>query len=161
MSKNKQVKKSTNIEEIKRLYFEEHLTQAEIARMFNVSKQAISKKLNKDSNLSTEKNYKHNISLQKKKAYNQNYLRSYCRRKSTDTEDYYILQAKLDNDSLLLSSHKTMDDYAFSQTNSSIYKFDKKGNKILIDSMKSKVTYDVPRKIAALKLSLLSQGHHI
>ena len=43
MSKNRQVKKSTNKEEIKRLYFEKHLSQVEIAEIFKVSKQAINK----------------------------------------------------------------------------------------------------------------------
>ena len=155
MSKNEQVKKSTNKEEIKRLYFEEHLSQVEIAEIFKVSKQAINKVIKKDPRLAEEKEYRHILSIENKKNYNNEYSKTYKRKKSTDTEEYYAMQAQLNEDSRMLSTHHEMSDEAFAQSNSSIYKYDSKGNKILIDSIKSKITNDVPRFIPAIKIPVL------
>ena len=151
MSKNRQVKKSTNKEEIKRLYFEEHLSQVKIAEIFKVSKQAINKVIKKDSKLAEEKEYRHNLSIENKKNYNNEYSKTYKRKKSTDTEEYYAMQAQLNKDFKMLSTHHEISDETFAQSNSSIYKYDNKGNKILIDSIKSKITNDVPRFIPAIK----------
>lgn len=161
MSKNRQVKKSTNKEEIKRLYFEEHLSQVEIAEIFKVSKQAINKVIKKDSRLAEEKKYRHNLSIENKKNYNNEYSKTYKRKKSTDTEEYYVMQAQLNKDFKMLSTHHEISDETFAQSNNSIYKYDNKGNKILIDSIKSKITNDVPRFIPATKISVLEHGHHI
>ena len=155
MSKNEQVKKSTNKEEIKRLYFEEHLSQVEIAEIFKVSKQAINKVIKKDSRLAEEKKYRHNLSIENKKNYNNEYSKTYKRKKSTDTEEYYVMQAQLNKDFKMLSTHHEMSDETFAQSNNSIYKYDNKGNKILIDSIKSKITNDVPRFIPAIKIPVL------
>lgn len=155
MSKNRQVKKSTNKEEIKRLYFEEHLSQVEIAEIFKVSKQAINKVIKKDSRLAEEKKYRHNLSIENKKNYNNEYSKTYKRKKSTDTEEYYVMQAQLNKDFKMLSTHHEMSDETFAQSNNSIYKYDNKGNKILIDSIKSKITNDVPRFIPAIKIPVL------
>ena len=81
MSKNEQVKKSTNKEEIKRLYFEEHLSQIEIAEIFKVSKQAINKVIKKDPRLAEEKEYRHILSIENKKNYNNEYSKTYKRKK--------------------------------------------------------------------------------
>lgn len=161
MSKNEQVKKSTNKEEIKRLYFEEHLSQVEIAEIFKVSKQAINKVIKKDPRLAEEKEYRHNLSIKNKKKYNNEYSKTYKRKKSTDTEEYYAMQAQLNEDSRMLSTHHEMSDEAFAQSNSSIYKYDSKGNKVLIDSIKSKITNDVPRFIPTIKIPVLAHGHHV
>ena len=161
MSKNEQVKKSTNKEEIKRLYFEEHLSQVEIAEIFKVSKQAINKVIKKDPRLAEEKEYRHILSIENKKNYNNEYSKTYKRKKSTDTEEYYAMQAQLNEDSRMLSTHHEMSDEAFAQSNSSIYKYDIKGNKDLIDSIKSKITNDVPRFIPAIKIPVLAHGHHV
>ena len=161
MSKNEQVKKSTNKEEIKRLYFEEHLSQVEIAEIFKVSKQAINKVKKKDPRLAEEKEYRHILSIENKKNYNNEYSKTYKRKKSTDTEEYYAMQAQLNEDSRMLSTYHEMSDEAFAQSNSSIYKYDSKGNKVLIDSIKSKITNDVPRFIPAIKIPVLSHGHHV
>ena len=161
MSKNEQVKKSTNKEEIKRLYFEEHLSQVEIAEIFKVSKQAINKVIKKDPRLAEEKEYRHNLSIKNKKNYNNEYSKTYKRKKSTDTEEYYAMQAQLNEDSRMLSTHHEMSDEAFAQSNSSIYKYDSKGNKVLIDSIKSKITNDVPRFIPDIKIPVLAHGHHV
>lgn len=161
MSKNRQVKKSTNKEEIKRLYFEEHLSQVKIAEIFKVSKQAINKVIKKDSKLAEEKEYRHNLSIENKKNYNNEYSKTYKRRKSTDTEEYYAMQAQLNKDFKMLSTHHEISDETFAQSNSSIYKYDNKGNKILIDSIKSKITNDVPRFIPAIKIPVLEHRHHV
>ena len=161
MSKNRQVKKSTNKEEIKRLYFEEHLSQVEIAEIFKVSKQAINKVIKKDSKLAEEKEYRHNLSIENKKNYNNEYSKTYKRKKSTDTEEYYAMQAQLNKDFKMLSTHHEISDETFAQSNSSIYKYDNKGNKILIDSIKSKITNDVPRFIPAIKIPVLEHRHHV
>lgn len=126
MSKNEQVKKSTNKEEIKRLYFEEHLSQVEIAEIFKVSKQAINKVIKKDPRLAEEKEYRHNLSIENKKNYNNEYSKTYKRKKSTDTEEYYAMQVQLNEDSKMLSTHHEISDKAFAQSNSSIYKYDSK-----------------------------------
>lgn len=161
MSKNRQVKKSTNKEEIKRLYFKEHLSQVEIAEIFKVSKQAINKVIKKDSRLAEEKEYRHNLSIENKKNYNNEYSKTYKREKSTDTEEYYAMQAQLNKDFKMLSTHHEISDETFAQSNSSIYKYDNKGNKILIDSIKSKITNDVSRFIPAIKIPVLEHGHHV
>lgn len=161
MSKNEQVKKSTNKEEVKRLYFEEHLSQVKIADLFNVSKQSINKILKNDSRLTEEKEYRHLLSIENKKNYNNEYLKKYTRKKSSDTEEYYAMQAQLNKDSIKLSTHSEMNDEAFAQSNSSVYKFDNNGNKVLIDSIKSKITNDVPKFIPAIKIPVLANGHHL
>jgi transcriptional regulator with XRE-family HTH domain len=160
MSKNQQVKKSTDKEEIKRLYFEEHLKQTDIAKIFNVSKQAISKILKNDKRMSAEKEYKHNQAVENKKNYNKEYLKGYKRAKSTNIEEYLAMQAMLDKDSVRLSHHPQISDMDFARFNSSIYTIDENGNRILNPDMKSKVTIDVPKFIKAIQVPVLKK-HHI
>ena len=71
------------------------------------------------------------------------------------------MQAQLNKDFKMLSTHHEMSDETFAQSNNSIYKYDNKGNKILIDSIKSKITNDVPRFIPAIKIPVLEHWHHI
>ena len=108
-----------------------------------------------------EKEYKHILSIESKANYNNEYNKTYKRKKSTDTEEYYAMQAQLNEDSKKLSTHSQMSNQAFAQSNSSIYKVDKNGNKVVVDDIKSQITNDVPTFIPAVKVSVLACGHHV
>ena len=62
-------------QEILKLYYEEHKRPVDIAPIINKSPQYVSKVAKKDTRYESEKEYRHNKSLEKKKIYNKSIIK--------------------------------------------------------------------------------------
>lgn len=135
------------VEEILKMYFEEHMKQKDIADYFKVSAEYISKVVRNDVRYQEEKQRRHQEAKLRKAKYNKKYLETYERKKDkSDKEDYDKLQALLDSDSRQMSRHSFgISTDAFVRSNISAYKQDKDGNLILDDKIKT--SYALPKKI--------------
>ena len=94
------------VEEILKMYFEEHMKQKDIAEFFKVSSEYVSKVVRNDDRYPEEKQRRHQEAKLRKAKYNKEYLETYERKKDkSDKEDYEKLQALLDSDASQMSRH--------------------------------------------------------
>lgn len=117
------------ISEIKKLYFEKHLKQKDISDIVGVSPAYVSQVLSK-TDKTEEKMKRHQNSVNKKKAYNNSYWKSYIRPKkdTSDKDSYEVLQAQLDKDSKILSTPSNISNEQLVYSNLGAYSVDKNGN---------------------------------
>lgn len=138
----------SNKEEILKLYFESKLKQVEIAEKLNISKNAVSKTLKLDERYEQEKNNRKQQNKIKHNKQIQNIVEA--KRKVVQTNngiDRYVLKAMHEQDVRVISGgRKPMNNRAFRDWNSSIYKHSKDGKSYVL---KKGITagYDVPKKI--------------
>ena len=134
------------VEEILEMYFDKHMKQKDIAKVFNVSNQYISKVVRKDDRYSEEKLLRHKEAQKRKAEYNKEYYSTYERKiDKSDKEDYEILQAQLDNDSRLMSNHSfRISNDSYVQSNLGAYTQDKKGNLVVDGNIHT--SYALPKK---------------
>ena len=134
------------VEEILEMYFDKHMKQKDIAKVFNVSNQYISKVIRKDDRYSEEKLLRKKKKKKRKAEYNKEYYSTYERKiDKSDKEDYEILQAQLDNDSRLMSNHSfRISNDSYVQSNLGAYTQDKKGNLVVDGNIHT--SYALPKK---------------
>lgn len=135
-------------QEIIRLYYEEHKRPSEIAPIIEKTPQYVSKIVNKDKRYKNEKKYKKKQSLEKKKAYNREYYKTYVRnsKEKEDKEEYYKLLATINRDNEILSIKTEISDIDFAKWNRSIFGYAKKTSNLVLKKG-IKVTSDVPRVV--------------
>lgn len=133
-------------EKILKLYFEEHKTQEQIAKEVSVTQPYVSQIVKSDPRLKKKKEDSTQKSIQKKKAYNRDYLKHYQRKKSNNTQEYEQLKATLDKDAQELSYNKGISDYAFAKWNSGMYNYDKNSSDLVLKKNIT-VSIDVPKRI--------------
>ena len=135
-------------QEIIRLYYEEHKRPSEIAPIIEKTPQYVSKIVTKDKRYRNEKKYKKKQSLEKKKAYNREYYKSYVRnrKEKEDKEEYYKLLATINRDNEILSTKTEISDIDFAKWNRSIFGYAKNTSNLVLKKG-IKVTSDVPRVI--------------
>ena len=133
-------------QEIIRLYYEEHKRPSEIAPIIEKTPQYVSKIVTKDKRYKNEKKYKKKQSLEKKKAYNREYYKTYVRnsKEKEDKEEYYKLLATINRDNEILSIKTEISDIDFAKWNRSIFGYAKKTSNLVLKKG-IKVTSDVPR----------------
>ena len=132
-------------EEIAKLYYEENLTQKEIAGKLGITQGYVSQVIKGDNRYIAHKKEKHKKSLEKKAIYNKEYYKIYERPKKND-DSYKQLQAKLDKDTAELSSAgRYISDFDFAKWNPNAYEVDKNGNLKLVKGLK--VSIDVPKTV--------------
>lgn len=131
-------------ERIKELYFNENYKQKDIANMLNLSSQYVSKVLLQDSRYKKEKEKRKKESKQRHKNKTINYIKN--KRKSKLDVGYEQLKQLHIQASREMSSHRQMNNKAFRNWNSSIYKYNSKTKSYHLK--KGIVTgNDVPKKI--------------
>ena len=139
----------TKKEKIIIFYYEQKLNTIAISNKLNVSKQYVSKILKTDIRYKEEKNRRKEIN----KIEQQNRKVKYNKkRRNINRENNEQIDAKLNllhiQDSIELSSRRTIGNRAFRNWNPSIYKFhDRTKEYRLKEEMKDKVSYAVPKKI--------------
>ena len=135
-------------QEIIRLYYEEHKRPSEIAPIIEKTPQYVSKIVTKDKRYKNEKKYKKKQSLEKKKAYNREYYKTYVRnsKEKEDKEEYYKLLATINRDNEILSIKTEISDIDFAKWNRSIFGYAKKTSNLVLKKG-IKVTSDVPRVV--------------
>lgn len=132
-------------EEIAKLYYEENLTQKEIAGKLGITQGYVSQVIKGDNRYIAHKKEKHKKSLEKKAIYNKEYYKTYKRPKKDD-DSYKQLQAQLDKDTAELSSAgEYISDFDFAKWNPNAYEVDKNGNLKLVKGLK--VSIDVPKAV--------------
>ena len=133
-------------QEIIRLYYEEHKRPSEIAPIIKKTPQYVSKIVTKDKRYKKEKQYKKQQSLERKKAYNIEYSKSYVRnaKEKEDREEYYKLLARIDKDNKVLSTKTEMSDVDFAKWNRSIYDYANNSSNLVVKK-DINVTFDVPK----------------
>lgn len=137
MAKDNENKK----EEITKLYYEDNLTQKEIAEKLGITQGYVSQIIKEDARYTIHKKEKHQKSL----IYNKEYYKTYERPKKDD-DSYRQLQAQLDKDSVELSSAGGyISDFDFVKWNPNAYEGDKNGNLKLVKGLI--VGADVPKTI--------------
>lgn len=135
-------------QEIIRLYYEEHKRPSEMAPIIEKTPQYVSKIVTKDKRYKNEKKYKKKQSLEKKKAYNREYYKTYVRngKEKEDKEEYYKLLATINKDNEILSTKTEISDIDFAKWNRSIFRYAKKSSNLVLKKG-IKVTSDVPRVV--------------
>lgn len=127
-------------------YFNEKLSQVEIAKELNISKSKVSRTVSKDVRYQKEKNDRKNNNKIKNKRFTINYINAKRKQKGID-KDYAILRQLHEQASRELSGgKKTIGNRAFRDWNSSIYRYNEK-NKSYILKSGINVGADVPKKI--------------
>ena len=131
--------------EIIKLYYEDNLTQKEIAEKLGITQGYVSQVIKEDERYTIHKKEKHKKSLEKKAIYNKEYYKTYERPKKDD-DSYKQLQAQLDKDTAELSSASGyISDFDFAKWNPNAYEVDKNGNLKLVKGLK--VSIDVPKTV--------------
>ena len=135
-------------QEIIRLYYEEHRRPSEIVPIIEKTPQYVSKIVTKDKRYKNEKKYKKKQSLEKKKAYNREYYKTYVRnsKEKEDKEEYYKLLATINRDNEILSTKTEISDIDFAKWNRSIFGYAKNSSNLVLKNG-IKVTSDVPRVV--------------
>ena len=135
-------------QEIIRLYYEEHKRPSEIAPIIEKTPQYVSKIVTKDKRYKNEKKYKKKQSLEKKKAYNREYYKTYVRnsKEKEYKEEYYKLLATINRDNKILSTKTVISDIDFAKWNRSIYRYTNKSSNLVLKRGMN-VTDDVPRVV--------------
>ena len=133
-------------QEIIRLYYEEHKRPSEIAPIIKKTPQYVSKIVTKDKRYKNEKKYKKQQAIERKKAYNREYSKSYVRnaKEKEDREEYYKLLARIDKDNKVLSTKTEMSDVDFAKWNRSIYDYANNSSNLVVKK-DINVTFDVPK----------------
>lgn len=135
-------------QEIIRLYYEEHKRLSKIVPIVKKTPQYVSKIVTKDKRYKNEKQYKKQQLLERKKAYNKEYSKSYVRnaKGKEDREEYYKLLARIDKDNKVLSTKTEMSDVDFAKWNRSVYEYAKKSSNLVLKKG-IKATFDVPKTV--------------
>ena len=132
-------------DEIITLYFDEKLTAIEISKKINVVKSYITKILKQDARYNAEKQRRKEENKVKRRTFNKENMRKVRKRNSIANE---ILKIQHIQASYELSGRKTINNRAFRNWNSSIYRFHSRTNEYRVkEEMLDKVSYAVPKKI--------------
>ena len=125
-----------------KLYYEEHKRPSEIAPIIEKTPQYVSRIVKQDSRYKKEKQYKKQQSLERKKAYNKEYSKSYVR--NAKEKEYYNLLARIDKDDKVLSTKTEILDVDFANWNRSIYDYANNSSNLVVKKDVN-VTFDVPK----------------
>lgn len=111
-----------------------------------IKKWMLSRIVKQDSRYKKEKQYKKQQSLERKKAYNKEYSKSYVRnaKEKEDREEYYNLLARIDKDNKVLSTKTEISDVDFANWNRSIYDYANNSSNLVVKKDVN-VTFDVPK----------------
>ena len=132
-------------DEIITLYFEEKLTAIEISRKINVVQSYITKVIKQDSRYQNEKERRKNKNKENQKIIHNEYMRKVRKNNSIN---YEILKAQHNQASIELSGRKTINNHAFRNWNSSIYRFHERTKEYRVkEELKDKISYAIPKKI--------------
>lgn len=135
----------SNRNKILQLYFDEKLNQTEIAKILNISNNAVSKVLKEEPRYQEEKNNRKKLNKIKRNKDIQRRVEK--KRRQTNSSDIQAIKRMHEQASLELSGgKKTMSNRAFRDWNSSAYKYNKKNKSYeLIKGITAGA--DVPKRI--------------
>lgn len=132
-------------ENIITLFYSEHLTVKEIANIQNTSSAYITKVIKQDIRYVEEKEYRKNISKDKRKTA-QNKFAKDKREKQRVEDNYLFLKAQHEQDAAELSKSRYLSDESYRKWNYSAYKYNPSKKRYEFDSTLGR-SYDVPKYI--------------
>ena len=132
------------IEEITRLFYEEHLKGTEIAKQIGVNKSYVTKIIQKDERYINEKENRMKQSKERHKACKREYM---GRKRQTDKQEYQALLRQINADNEYLSTKSEMSDIAFTNWNRGMFDYDKYSSDLIL---KKGITtgYNVPKRVS-------------
>lgn len=132
------------IEEITRLFYEEHLKGTEIAKQIGVNKSYVTKIIQKDERYINEKENRMKQSKERHKACKREYIN---RKRQTDKQEYQALLRQINADNEYLSTKSEMSDIAFTNWNRGMFDYDKYSSDLIL---KKGITtgYNVPKRVS-------------
>lgn len=132
------------IEEITRLFYEEHLKGTEIAEQIGVNKSYVTKIIQKDERYINEKENRIKQSKERHKACKREYIN---RKRQTDKQEYQALLRQINADNEYLSTKKEISDIAFTNWNRGMFDYDKYSSDLIL---KKGITtgYNVPKRVS-------------
>ena len=132
------------IEEITRLFYEEHLKGTEIAEQIGVNKSYVTKIIQKDERYINEKENRIKQSKERHKACKREYIN---RKRQTDKQEYQALLRQINADNEYLSTKSEMSDIAFTNWNRGMFDYDKYSSDLIL---KKGITtgYNVPKRVS-------------
>ena len=95
------------IEEIAKLFYEEHLKGIEIAKQIGVNKSYVTKIIQKDERYIEEKEYRATQSKERHKVCKRNYIN---KKRQADKQDYQAMIIQINKDNEYLSTKKKEND---------------------------------------------------
>jgi predicted transcriptional regulator len=136
----------SNKEVIIRLYFEEKLRVVDISKNLDISKSAVTQVLQKDRRYLKEKELRKKINQKRNKEFTKNYIANKRKQNSIDIEYALLRQAHEQASRELSGGRKPINNRAYRDWNSSIYKYDEK-TKSYVLRKNIIVGSDVPKRI--------------
>ena len=132
------------IEEITRLFYEEHLKGTEIAKQIGVNKSYVTKIIQKDERYINEKENRMKQSKERHKACKRKYIN---RKRQPDKQEYQALLRQINADNEYLSTKSEMSDIAFTNWNRGMFDYDKYSSDLIL---KKGITtgYNVPKRVS-------------
>lgn len=133
------------IEEITKLFYEEHLKGTEIAKQIGVNKSYVTKIIQKDERYIKEKENRMKQSKERHKACKREYIN---RKRQTDKKEYQALLRQINADNEYLSTKSEMSDIAFTNWNRGMFDYDKYSSDLIL---KKGITtgYNVPKRVSS------------
>lgn len=132
-------------EKIIELFYIEHLKVKEISEIVSTSSAYITKIIKQDARYLQEKENRKNISKQKRKIYQNNFIKK--KREQQNFEDnYYIVQAQHEQATRELSKSKYLSDENYRKWNYSAYKYNPSKRRYEFDETLGRAA-DVPKYI--------------
>ena len=117
------------IEEITKLFYEEHLKGTEIAKQIGVNKSYVTKIIQKDERYIKEKENRMKQSKERHKACKREYM---GRKRQTDKQEYQALLRQINADNEHLSTKSEMSDIAFTNWNRGMFDYDKYSSDLIL-----------------------------
>ena len=131
------------VNEITRLFYEEHLRPTDIAKQIGVGKSYITKIIQKDERYIKEKECRAIQSKERHKVCKRNYIN---KKRQSDKQEYQAMIIQINKDNEYLSTKKKLSDEAFSNWNRGMFDYDKNSSELVL-KRGIYVGFDVPRRV--------------
>lgn len=131
------------IAEIIRLFYEEHLRGADIAKQIGVGKSYITKIIQKDERYIEEKEYRATQSKERHKICKRNYIN---KKRQANKQEYQAMIIQINKDNEYLSTKKKLSDEVLSNWNRGMFDYDKNSSDLVL-KRGINVGFDVPRRV--------------
>ena len=131
-------------ENIKILFYEEHLKPTDIAKEVKVSKSYVTKVIQKDKRYVEEKEKRKNESKERHKLSKRNYIN---KRRQAEKEEYEKLMRQINKDNEYMSKKSKLSDVEFAKWNRGMYDYDKKSSDLVLKKGIC-VGYSTPKRVS-------------
>lgn len=132
------------IAEIIRLFYEEHLRGADIAKQIGVGKSYITKIIQKDERYIEEKEYRATQSKERHKICKRNYIN---KKRQANKQEYQAMIIQINKDNEYLSTKKKLSDEVLSNWNRGMFDYDKNSSDLVL-KRGINVGFDVPKRVS-------------